>query len=625
VVDCTAENQVGFATCSFSVTVTDVEDPIALCQPLLVSLDILGSATITAASVDGGSMDNCGIAGMVVEPTTFMCADGGINAVTLTVMDLSGNVTFCTTTVEVIDDTAPVVTLPTLDPIVADGTDALVPDYTGLVTVLDNCTLVGDIALNQAPAPGSRVPLGTTDIVITATDEAGNVNSASRSVPVIAPSPTPSPTITPGGPTLTFTPTITPGGPTLTPTATITPGGPTLTPTATITPGGPTLTPTSTGTSVGVACDSGYYILDSFGGRHRVGNPVNIVGPVYFGNDIARDLEVAYCDISQASDLVVLDGFGAVHFVANGACNIAQEFYFGDQMGDFPQGRAVDLQMTADSAGLWVLTDYGEIFRAGSAGSTPLGVGQIGVLGFDVPTMRDPGTINLTPNGTSLRAVSFFALDENQDSQAEGYVILDSMGGQLRYESNGDPVVSGSRASQPANDPEHLLDPGSYVWPFFPGLDIARDIELHPTQTGVVILDGWDGIHPVPVNDPTNPVFFARNESAPGVPAQTVGMPYIVLGFDDPSTTDPGADEGNGALFGIDAESIFTDLEFSAGCPDGGLYTLDKFGGVFVLGEARADDNDPSPDFGNSPYFFPFLYAEDLEVFGPEETTLNLN
>jgi hypothetical protein len=102
-------------------------------------------------------------------------------------------------------------------------------------------------------------------------------------------------------------------------------------------------------------------------------------------------------------------------------------------------------------------------------------------------------------------------------------------------------------------------------------------------------------------------------------------MPYIVLGFDDPSTTDPGADEGNGALFGIDAESIFTDLEFSAGCPDGGLYTLDKFGGVFVLGEARADDNDPSPDFGNSPYFFPFLYAEDLEVFGPEETTLNLN
>jgi hypothetical protein len=73
---------------------------------------------------------------------------------------------------------------------------------------------------------------------------------------------TPTPTITPGGPTLTPTPTgtstatptptITPGGPTLTPTQTITPtptitpGGPTLTPTPTITPGGPTLTPTPT-------------------------------------------------------------------------------------------------------------------------------------------------------------------------------------------------------------------------------------------------------------------------------------------------------------------------------------------------------------------------------------------
>jgi hypothetical protein len=397
---------------------------------------------------------------------------------------------------------------------------------------------------------------------------------------------------------LTFTPTLTPSGPTLTPTD----------------------TPSPTETREQLACDVGYYLLDSFGGRHRVGNPIDIVGPVYFGNDIARDLEKADCVIGPASDLAVLDGFGAVHFVANSGCNIPQLFYFANESEEFPQGRAVDLQMTADSAGFWVLTDYGEIFRAGSAGTTAVGVGQIGVLGFDVPTMRDPGTLNLTPNGTSLRAVSFVAIDEDTNSVADGYVVLDSMGGRFHYLPDGSPVPAGTSTGLVGNEPLRLLDPTGYVWPFFPGLDIARDIELHPTQQGVVILDGWDGIHPVPVNDPANPVFFARNEISPGIPAQTVGMPYIVLGFDDPTTDMPGEDEGDPNLYGLDAESVFVDLEFSAVCPDSGLYTLDKFGGVFVLGDARPNPSEPVPGFGGSPYFFPFLYAEAIEIFGPDET-----
>jgi len=330
-------------------------------------------------------------------------------------------------------------------------------------------------------------------------------------------------------------------------------------------------------------------------------------------------LEIAECSIGPASDLAVLDGFGAVHFVANDACNIPQNFYFSDQSDSFPQGRAVDLQMTADSAGFWVLTDYGEIFRAGSAGSTALGVGQASVLGFDIPTMRDAGTLNLNPNGTSLRAVSFFALDEDGNSQAEGYVILDSMGGRFHFNPDGSQVLAGSSTGAPVNDPELLLDPTAYVWPFFPGLDIARDMELHSTQQGVVILDGWDGIHPVPVDVESNPVFFANNKLslADPTPAQLVGLPYVTVGFDDPETSPD--DESNTDQFGFDATSIFTDLEFSAGCSDG-MYTLDKFGGVFVLGSARVDPNVSTPAFDNSPYFHPYLYAEDMELFAGDET-----
>ena len=71
------------------------------------------------------------------------------------------------------------------------------------------------------------------------------------------------------------------------------------------------------------------------------------------------------------------------------------------------------------------------------------------------------------------------------------------------------------------------------MYPFFAGLDIARDIEIYPvTQQDLVVFDGWGGINPVPVNDTTNPVFNTRNEDPNnlGMSLTTVGMPYIIAG-----------------------------------------------------------------------------------------------
>jgi hypothetical protein len=426
-------------------------------------------------------------------------------------------------------------------------------------------------------------------------------------------------TNTPGGPTETITPTNTPGGPTETITPTNSPSGPTET---------PTVTPTGTRTlAPGEDCDGGYYVLDSFGGRHRVGNVVVINGPLYFGNDIARDMERLLCQPVTGGpardDLYVLDGFGGAHIVQNQTCEIMQEFYFGEVPG-IPEGRAVDLEMTEDYQGFWVLADHGGIYRAGSAkdsGDPALLAGTSnGMLGYDVPitgTMRDPNLPD--PGGASLRAVSLVVIDEDLNSRADGYIVLDSMGGRFHFNPDGSPVTVGSSAGQPVNDPSILLDPIGYIWPFFPGLDIARDMELYPSQQGVVILDGWDGIHPVPVDVESNPVFFANNvvSASDSTPLQSVGMPYVVGGFDDPDTM--GTDEGDETTYGIDAASIFTDLEFSVGCSDG-LYTLDSFGGVFVLGAARPNLTEPVPQYGNSPYFFPFLYAEDMEIFPRNES-----
>jgi hypothetical protein len=57
--------------------------PTALCQNITVQLDATGNASITAAQVNNGSFDNCGIASLAVSPNTFTCANIGNNTVTI--------------------------------------------------------------------------------------------------------------------------------------------------------------------------------------------------------------------------------------------------------------------------------------------------------------------------------------------------------------------------------------------------------------------------------------------------------------------------------------------------------------------------------------------------------------
>ena len=96
------------STCQFEVTVLDNEAPIATCQDITIDLDpITGLASITAADVDNGSTDNCGIDTMSLDISAFDCSMIGPNTVTLTITDNVGNTSTCTTTVTVQDMTAP--------------------------------------------------------------------------------------------------------------------------------------------------------------------------------------------------------------------------------------------------------------------------------------------------------------------------------------------------------------------------------------------------------------------------------------------------------------------------------------------------------------------------------------
>jgi hypothetical protein len=100
VVTATASNDCGTVSNTFSVTVEDQQAPTVLTQNLTVALSN-GTATITAAQVNNGSADACGIASLSLDRTTFSCENIGENTVTLTVTDIHGNTATKTATVTV--------------------------------------------------------------------------------------------------------------------------------------------------------------------------------------------------------------------------------------------------------------------------------------------------------------------------------------------------------------------------------------------------------------------------------------------------------------------------------------------------------------------------------------------
>ncbi len=168
------------AQCTFNVVVQDNEAPAAICQDLTIQLDASGNASITAADVDNGSNDACGIAALSVSPSSFTCANVGANTVTLTVTDVNGNVSTCTSTVTVEDNVAP-------NAIAQDITVQL--DASGNVSITaadvdngsnDACA----ITLAASPTSFTCSEVGANTVTLTVTDASGNVSTATSTVTV---------------------------------------------------------------------------------------------------------------------------------------------------------------------------------------------------------------------------------------------------------------------------------------------------------------------------------------------------------------------------------------------------------------------------------------------------------
>ncbi len=171
-------------SCTAIVTVLDTLPPTPVCQNVTVYLDASGNASITVADIDNGTIDNCQLDTIYVNPTTFDCSNVGPNSVTLIATDIYGNTDSCTANVTVLDTLVPSITCPADQEVTLTGIcQYTIPDYTGMVTVNDNCSSTS-YTYTQTPTVGTVVASGTNTITIVVADSSGNIDSCNFNLTV---------------------------------------------------------------------------------------------------------------------------------------------------------------------------------------------------------------------------------------------------------------------------------------------------------------------------------------------------------------------------------------------------------------------------------------------------------
>ncbi|MGC1631628.1 MAG: T9SS type A sorting domain-containing protein, partial [Gelidibacter sp.] len=164
-----------------TVTVNDVTAAQVITQNISVDLYSNGDASIVPADVDNGSNDACGIASMTVVPNTFDCSNMGANTVTLTVVDVNGNISTATATVTVNDVTAAqVITQNISVDLDANGSVSIVP------ADVDNGSndACGIGSMTVVPNTFDCSNIGANTVTLTVVDVNGNSSSATAVVSI---------------------------------------------------------------------------------------------------------------------------------------------------------------------------------------------------------------------------------------------------------------------------------------------------------------------------------------------------------------------------------------------------------------------------------------------------------
>ncbi|MES2382753.1 MAG: HYR domain-containing protein, partial [Bacteroidota bacterium] len=180
------DNNGNIKTATATVTVSDTVRPVVVTQNKTIYLNGAGSASVTAAQINNGSTDACGVATVALSQTAFTCSNTGANTVTLTVTDVNGNIKTGNATVTVLD---------TIKPIVVCKADTAILDATGNITIApdsvkasasDNCSIA---SASLSKTTFNTTNIGNNSVVLTITDASGNVSTCTTNVLVIEPKP----------------------------------------------------------------------------------------------------------------------------------------------------------------------------------------------------------------------------------------------------------------------------------------------------------------------------------------------------------------------------------------------------------------------------------------------------
>lgn len=159
-------------TCSFDVTVSDTEAPVAVCPGDITVDNDAGECEAVVAFTTGGT-DNCGEPTVTATPPSGSSFPKGTTQVMVIAEDAAGLKDTCYFNVTVNDTEDPVLTCP------GDIVQSNDPGNCGAVvtynpTATDNCP--GSSVVSNPPS-GTFFDLGTTTVEAVATDAAGNADT----------------------------------------------------------------------------------------------------------------------------------------------------------------------------------------------------------------------------------------------------------------------------------------------------------------------------------------------------------------------------------------------------------------------------------------------------------------
>ncbi|MFH2095108.1 MAG: HYR domain-containing protein, partial [Bacteroidota bacterium] len=180
------------STCSHNIQVDDNTIPSINCVSDQVFDTDPGVCTYTisgSSSIDPIPTDNCGILSLINDFNSSGTITGesfniGTTAVLWTTVDVNGNSNTCSFNITVIDNEDPVITTCASNQTLSAnaGCQATVPDLTGSITATDNCTANSSLVITQSPVAGFIIGVGTTSVIITVEDAAGNTTACNTNI-----------------------------------------------------------------------------------------------------------------------------------------------------------------------------------------------------------------------------------------------------------------------------------------------------------------------------------------------------------------------------------------------------------------------------------------------------------